>query len=52
MSHALRIRDAGCRYSGCTQTQYTDGHHIKHWAQGGETRMENLVTLCRLHHGL
>ena len=52
MSHALRIRDAGCRYPGCTQTHYTDSHHIKHWAQGGETSMENLVPLCRFHHGL
>jgi len=52
MSHALRIRDAGCRYPGCTQTHYTDSHHIKHWAQGGETSMENLVTLCRFHHRL
>ncbi|MFT7245318.1 MAG: hypothetical protein ACI82A_002686 [Candidatus Azotimanducaceae bacterium] len=52
MSHALRIRDAGCRYPGCTQNHYTDSHHIKHWAQGGETSMENLVTLCRFHHGL
>jgi hypothetical protein len=52
MSHALRIRDAGCRYPGCTQNHYTDSHHIKHWAQGGETSMENLVTLCRFHHRL
>jgi hypothetical protein len=52
MSHALRIRDAGCRFPGCSQNYYTDSHHIKHWAQGGETSMENLVTLCRFHHGL
>jgi hypothetical protein len=52
MSHALRIRDGGCRYPGCTQNHYTDSHHIKHWAHGGETSMENLVTLCRFHHGL
>jgi hypothetical protein len=25
-------------------------HHIKHWAKGGETKMSNLVTLCRFHH--
>jgi len=52
MSHALRIRDGGCRYPGCCQNHYTDAHHIKHWADGGETSMENLVTLCRYHHGL
>jgi len=52
LTHALRIRDSGCRFPGCCQKQYTDSHHIKHWAQGGETSMENLVTLCRFHHGL
>ena len=25
-------------------------HHIKHWANGGETRPSNLVSLCRVHH--
>jgi hypothetical protein len=27
-----------------------DGHHVKHWAHGGETKLANLVTLCRFHH--
>ncbi len=52
ISHALRIRDGGCRFPGCCQKTYTDSHHIKHWADGGETSMDNLVTLCRFHHGL
>jgi hypothetical protein len=25
-------------------------HHIKHWANGGETKPSNLVSLCRFHH--
>jgi HNH endonuclease len=29
-----------------------DAHHIEHWADGGETKLSNLVTLCRLHHRL
>jgi len=29
-----------------------DGHHVQHWAQGGETRLSNLVSLCRFHHRL
>jgi len=26
------------------------GYHIRHWADGGETSLDNLVTLCRHHH--
>jgi hypothetical protein len=29
-----------------------DAHHIQHWADGGETSMDNLVLLCRNHHRL
>ncbi len=29
-----------------------DGHHIVHWADGGATRLDNLVLLCRHHHRL
>jgi hypothetical protein len=47
---ALQRRDLGCRFPGCTCTHYVDAHHIKHWADGGETCMENLVLLCRKHH--
>jgi uncharacterized protein DUF222/HNH endonuclease len=47
---ALNSRDRGCRFPGCTHTRYVDGHHVKHWAQGGETKLANLVTLCRFHH--
>ena len=47
---ALRSRDPVCRFPGCTHTHYLDGHHIQHWAHGGETKLSNLVILCRLHH--
>jgi hypothetical protein len=49
---ALHTRDAGCRFPGCTHQRYLDAHHIEHWADGGETKLSNLVTLCRLHHRL
>ena len=50
IAHALRLRDGGCRFPGCNRHRWTDAHHIRHWADGGETSLENLVTLCRYHH--
>jgi hypothetical protein len=50
IQRALDIRDTGCRFPGCDCQQYTDAHHIRHWADGGETRLDNLVKLCRFHH--
>ena len=52
LRRALRARDDGCRFPGCTHRHFIDGHHIKHWADGGETSLENLVQLCRHHHRL
>jgi hypothetical protein len=52
MRRALRHRDGSCRFPGCTQSRFVDAHHILHWAQGGETKLSNLVLLCRRHHGL
>ena len=48
---ALEVRDRGCRFPGCG-LRFTDAHHIKHWADGGETRLENLLLLCSHHHRL
>lgn len=52
MRRALRARDEGCRFPGCTHQYFIDGHHVKHWADGGETSLQNLVQLCRFHHRL
>jgi hypothetical protein len=52
MRRALVNRDKGCRFPGCTDTRFVDGHHIRHWADGGETSLDNLVLLCRHHHHL
>ena len=46
----LTARDKGCRFPGCCNARYIDMHHIKHWANGGETKPSNLVSLCRFHH--
>ena len=49
---ALQSRDQGCRFPGCSvPATRTDGHHVKHWADGGATNLDNLVSLCRFHHG-
>jgi phage gp46-like protein len=52
LRRALNSRDRGCRFPGCTQSRFVDGHHVQHWAQGGETKLSNLVSLCRFHHRL
>ncbi|MBT2268629.1 HNH endonuclease signature motif containing protein [Rhodococcus erythropolis] len=50
---ALIARDKGCAFPGCTCVPaWTDAHHIRHWANGGPTVMNNLVLLCRSHHRL
>ncbi len=50
LRRALSTRDEGCRFPGCTHRTYVDAHHIRHWAHGGQTKLTNLVTLCRFHH--
>jgi hypothetical protein len=52
MRRALKARDGGCRFPGCNSHKFCDGHHIRHWADGGETRLDNLILLCRFHHHL
>jgi hypothetical protein len=43
---ALRCRDGGCRFPGCTERRHVDAHHIWHWARGGPTSLANLILLC------
>jgi hypothetical protein len=49
LERALRLRDRHCTYPGC-ESRATDAHHIRHWAQGGETNLDNLTLLCERHH--
>ena len=49
LKRALRLRDRGCRFPGCSN-RHIDGHHVVPWSRGGETRLGNLLSLCRRHH--
>ena len=50
MKRALLERDRTCRFPGCTNRMFVQGHHVKHWINGGETALRNLVTMCSHHH--
>ena len=52
LKRALWSRDRGCSFPGCHHTRYVDAHHIRHWTNGGETKLENLTLLCTYHHTL
>src|SRR6185503_6157886 len=49
LRRAVRLRDRGCRFPGCTN-RHVDGHHVVPWSRGGATTLANLCSLCRRHH--
>jgi hypothetical protein len=50
---ALHARDRGCCFPGCSRPpKWCDAHHLKFWADGGTTDLDNLILLCRGHHTL
>ncbi len=52
MVRMLKDRDLGCRFPGCERERWLKAHHVEHWADGGATRLDNLVLLCHDHHRL
>ncbi|MFI6783834.1 DUF222 domain-containing protein [Micromonospora sp. NPDC050276] len=51
LRRALVLRDGGCAFPGCDRPpRWCDGHHIRHWADGGATALGNAVLLCGYHH--
>ena len=51
LRRALGVRDRGCRFPGC-HSRFTEGHHVEHWIDGGETKLTNTMLLCYFHHRL
>ncbi|HEY0493956.1 MAG TPA: DUF222 domain-containing protein, partial [Candidatus Dormibacteraeota bacterium] len=48
---ALVARDKDCVFDGCHRPpEWCDGHHLKWWTRGGETKLENLALVCGRHH--
>jgi hypothetical protein len=53
MRRAVIARDRQCTWEGCDRDpRWCDIHHIRHWADGGQTEPSNLRLLCRYHHTL
>ncbi len=52
LRRAARERDTcRCRFPGC-ESRRVDLHHIQHWSNGGATKLDNLISLCKYHHTL
>jgi hypothetical protein len=53
LRRALSLRDGGCRFAGCDRpAAWCDAHHVIHWADGGDTNLDNTILLCAYHHTL
>jgi hypothetical protein len=52
LRRALEAQGRLCAFPGCHHERFLDAHHIHHWADGGETDLDNLMLLCTHHHTL
>ncbi len=51
LRRAVELRDQTCIFTGCqAPAWWCDVHHVLHWADGGETCLENSALLCERHH--
>jgi len=51
LERAVKVRDEGvCQFPGCESRRFLHMHHVKHWAHGGPTDLDNLALLCSTHH--
>lgn len=48
---AISERDGGCAFPSCgSPPTHTEAHHIRWWAEGGLTNLDNAVSVCSRHH--
>ncbi|OBK32280.1 hypothetical protein A5658_16345 [Mycobacterium sp. 1245111.1] len=52
LRRALEHRHPTCAVPGCEATRGLHAHHIRHWEDGGDTELANLVLVCPYHHRL
>jgi len=53
LRRALVLRDGGCVFPGCDRpAKWCQGHHIRHWSNGGPTCLSNIALICGYHHRL
>jgi hypothetical protein len=51
LRRAVELRDRTCVFTGCeAPAWWCDVHHLLHWADGGETSLDNSALLCERHH--
>jgi 5-methylcytosine-specific restriction protein A len=51
LRRAVAARDKGCAHPACDRPpSWSEVHHIHEWELGGETKLLNLVMLCKVHH--
>lgn len=48
---ALIARDKHCAFPGCRRAPIAcEAHHVVPWYAGGQTRLRDMVLLCKAHH--
>jgi hypothetical protein len=48
---ALQARDIHCRWPNCHRpASACDGHHVVFYSRGGPSKLDNIVSLCAMHH--
>lgn len=51
LRRAVHSRDRHCQWPGCTlRATWCEVHHLRRWADGGDTSLANAITLCTRHH--